>query len=244
MLDFYLLPFFCFLYFIAIGSFCLLKRHEGDCDRVTAGALTGLMCYISAFCQMLGACEVNAITYGGRTIVYSKYLEWSINTTLITALILEGYEGDVATQFKLSVYSFGFCLLGIGACLTHRLWLKIFFTVLGCLLSAMVIYRLLEVSRHPVRQSRIALTNLWTIIICYPMSVVTWCMSPDVFGVISARDEFIWESCLSIVVKGICVSFAFSEAEYLRFTNQMWETPDLVFRTARTVLVNLALNHH
>lgn len=238
MMYFYLLPFFCFIYFSALGFYCLVHTKQ---EKLGSGSVVGFVCVVCAFCQLLGACEVNMMTvHGTHTIVYSKYLEWMLCTPLWCFLILDSYGVDAIGTAQGMIYSISFCVCGFCAALTSRFWIKIWLVIQGCFCCLVVLWILWRVAVHPPRESRVAKINLIMTSLTYPIFTLTWALGPDVFAVTSLRNEFIWESCLSLFLKTIALSYTLTTEEFNHFS----EWPSAVFTVARSVLLNMLFNRH
>lgn len=231
---YYLLPYFAFVYFSAMGYYCMV--HKTNPDKLETGAVLGFIMIVCSFCQVLGACEVNTfIVHGDHLIVYSKFLEWTMCTPLWCFLIMDSYGVDPVNTAQAMLYSLSFCVDGFAAALANHLWLKIWLTCQGCLSCSIVLYILWVVAKHPPKQSRIAWSNLVLTSLTYPLMTLTWGLGPDVFGVLSHKNEFILETCISLFMKSVALSYTLSEEEFSHIN----EIPSAIFAVARGVLFNL-----
>lgn len=229
----YLLPYFAFVYFSMLGYYCMVHTRP---EKLSHGTVIGTICIICSFCQLLGMCEVNTFkVHGTHTIVYSKFVEWTLCTPLWCYMILDSYGLDPVAISQGMLYSLSFCIDGFGAALASHMWIKLWLTCQGCLSCLVVLHILWAVAKHPPKHSRIGWCNIISTSLCYPIMTLTWGLGPDIYGYLSHRDEMIVETCISLLMKTIAVTYTMTEEDF----SQIWEIPGAVFTVARGVLFNL-----
>jgi bacteriorhodopsin len=204
----------------------------------------GICCLLFSFSQIIATAGMNTVVLNGRTLCWSKFLDWCVSCPLLTACTAMSYDAPKSVVLNLGAYTFSFCICGLGAALVKQLWIKIVLTVQGCFVAAFVIYELWRISRNPVKPSRIADMYLYTTMITWPVFTLTWMLGPDVFFFLSQKHEYWLETCLSMLIKSVGFCYAFSEEEYLTYGTQIWELPGNIFSVARSVLLNMLFNRH
>lgn len=241
MSNAYLLPFFVMQYMMFIGCFSFYYHPP---DRITLGSLVGIVCWISAVCGMVGSVEKAMLTLDGtRKIIWCKYAEYAINTPMLTAIMCESWGVPPNKTLRLTSLSASYCLCGLGAILTTRLWLQIYFVLLGCVLCLFVGFCLIQVSRHPPSPSKVALINLYMMCISYPLVVLTWGMS-DIFHIMTPAQEFLYETMLMVAIKTTALLYVIGDEEYYQLSNCIWELPQHVFYVARSLVYNHVIHIH
>lgn len=234
-MEYYLLPFGVMMYMLIIGTYSMYKKPREQ--AIGVASLTGLVCYISAVCGMFGATENNQLTLAdGRRFLFCKFGEWTANNPLLCCIMCNSYGVCPNKTLRLATLTAGYCLCGVGAVLTSRLWMKLYFLILGCLMCAIVTSKLYVISLNPPTESRVATVNLWMMILVYPMYVCTWSLSPDVFGVIDTHQEYIAELVLMCLVKTCALLYVVGDQEWLSISNCIWELPGHLFFIARSVV--------
>jgi bacteriorhodopsin len=234
MLHVYILPFMVMNYMMAIGCWSL---YHNPPDRITIGSLVGVVCFVSAVCGMFGALEKAVAVVDGKSIIWCKYLEYSLNTPLLTAIMCESYGVDANKTMRLTSLTASYCLCGLGAVLTTRVWLRWYFVVVSLLTCAWVSFKLLQVAQSPPCESRVARLNVYMMMISYPLVVVCWGLS-DIFMVIDHRQQFFLETMLMVAIKTTALLYVLGDREWLTLSNCIWEAPGHVFYVARSVLFN------
>lgn len=219
-----------------MGWWCLV--HCKKQPFLSPGSLMGFVCLFFSFTQILAVAGVNIVTLNGRVFVYSKYLEWCVCSPILSAMTAMSYDASQTEIFDVSVFTFSMVICGLGACLVTQMWIKVFLAIRGSLSAGFVIWELWRISRDPPKKSRVADFYLWMTIFTYPQFLITWALSPDVFSCISARDEFIWETVLSLSLKSIGVLYSLSDEEFDHFV----QVPDAIFRVVRGTLINMLYN--
>jgi hypothetical protein len=98
-----------------------------------------------------------------------------------------------------------------------------------------------KVAMDPTKEkNRVGWVNLLMTTLTYPIFCLTWCLGGDVFSVISNRDEFIFETCLSLFLKTVAISYTLTEVEFDKWS----EVPQAIFTVCRGVLYNIMNNRH
>jgi MFS family permease len=230
----YLLPFAVFNYMVALGFFSFYwGRHE----KIYVGSIVGVVCLVSAVCGMIGATEKATIQLNGQTFLWCRLMEYTINTPLLTATMGEAFGCESHKVLRLTSLSASYCLCGFGAVLTTRWWLKIYFVALGCLLCGFVSLRLIQVSRNPPYQSKVAQVNLVMMCISYPLVICTWGLT-DIWRVMPPKHEILLETLLMIFIKTTAILYVVGDEEWLKIQNMMYELPSHIFYVARSILFN------
>lgn len=240
MIHFYFLSLASFVYFSFMGAFAL---HYQPVDTITLGSLVGICCLLTAFNQMIGSTEKGNMSIDGRYVFVFKYLEWTVNTSLLTMMMCQSYGVPANLQLKLTSMTASYTLCGLGAVLTRRYWLKCFYMSLGAFIAVLVIARLFMISQNPVRPSRVATVNLYVMMLTFPLYCIS-SLSGDVFNMITHKQSFIIDMSLSIIVKTFAILYCLGDAEYTSAMNMIWECPANIFTVVRLVLTGHSVTHH
>jgi bacteriorhodopsin len=190
---------------------------------------------------MVGALEKAVAVIDGKTIIWCKYLEYTLNTPILTAVMCESYGVDHNKTMRLASLTASYCLMGLGALLATRIWLRWYFVIVSCLTCLWVSFRLLQVAQSPPCESRVGRLNVYMMCLSYPMVVCTWGLS-DIFMVLNHRQQFFIETLLMVAIKSTALLYVLGDREWATVSNCIWELPGHVFYAARSVLFNLP--HH
>lgn len=223
----WMLPLFVFVYYSLMAYVCLVHNIE---EKIGPGAVAGFVCLWTSFMAGLSAVEANTFQYQGRTIHFARYGEWIVNSPLLVYLICEGYGMDPVHMYQTMVYSLSFCLAGFTASLTTVLWLKLLLTMEGSVCAAIVMFNLWRLSYQPKKPSRVAFVNLLMASLTWPLYIFAWGLGPDLFAIIPAREEAIYETTLSLVLKTTAVLYTLTDAEF----SHVWEFPTFMFGLIRS----------
>lgn len=202
--------------------------------------MLGLILFVCKMSSLINVCGYNAITlHDGRTLIVTKYVEWSLCSPLWSYMILDGYQCNPIDSFQGMIFSMSFCICGVGTALANLFWLKLYLCCQG-ILSCLIVLRLLWlVAVKPPHESRLSRMNLVMTSITYPMFLLTWGLGQDCYGVITHESEMIVTASLSIGMKSLAVLYVLTDEEYLSYANLIWEIPNNVFMVVRGVLLNI-----
>lgn len=235
MLYWFLLPLSIFLYYSAMAYYCLVHNLHKE---IGPGAVTGFVCLWTAFCAGLALTNTNMMEVDGKRINYGRFLEWTINTPLLTGLLLDGYGVDPVHVYQSMVFSLSFCISGLIASLTRLVWLQVLLGVEGTVCAGVVLLHMFRVARDPVKKSRVATVNLVMTVLTWPLFVLAWGMGPDIYAVIDHKHEFVYETSLSLALKTTAVLYSLTDVEF----DHLWEVPSCIFTTTRQAMSDFFLH--
>lgn len=183
-------------YYTVVGLFCL-NLHIYYPDPKTLFMTQGCVFLLAGFGHVVYISNLCA-----SHIDYVRYIEWSFGSPLMLYMLCRSAELEIIETLSLIVLTFSYCVCGVLAALTIIFPIKIFLCLLGSLYCVFVnarLFVLVKDSDNPYIHSSLITTS-----IIYPMFVCSWCLGPDIFGIIHKGQEFWIESSLSLMLKTSC----------------------------------------
>jgi hypothetical protein len=156
---------------------------------------------------------------------------------MLVAIMCESYGSPPHKTLRLASLTASYCICGIAAVMSQRLWVQAYFITLGSLICAFVTLRLIQLAQNPPHPSRVATANLVCMCLAYPVVVCLWGLS-DIYQVMPVHHEFLIETILMVIIKTVAFLYCLTDAEYTGIQNMIWEVPGQAFFIARSVLFN------
>lgn len=199
-----------------IGLICLYRGSFQQVGSLKASVIHGIVCLVNSFCSLLYAIDMDVLQFDGKSIKYLRYVEWTICSTLMLLEMMISSKLTSTQMTPLLVLTLAFCMCGTIAALSALIWVKLLMAVQGTFYCVIVLLRLWRVvlEKHIPKDIdiNVAIVNLMMATAIWPMYILTWGLGPDVFAVISDRQETLAELIASVILKTVGMTYAFVSA--------------------------------